>query len=160
MTVEREPDTIDLAVLALAERVMDVCDPSSFSLCHVWNGSAGMWFVEIEPSGPGPASITLYHGGDTLNICLGPTWFEYYPFDLDDLPAIEGVVGAARDAKFEQAGSEILGQTFARIYAPDQMWRVGHVHVWPWAWRRKKRYEPYPRAVGVAPRSTEPSTSP
>lgn len=136
------PDAKDLAILELARRVMNDYDPSGYSLDHKWIAGAGMWFVEIEPRGSEAAPISLYHGGDIMNIFFGATWFEF-DFELSDVPAIEAVLRAICEGDFEQAGSR--DRAFARIYVPGDPWHVGHVHLWPWRWRKKTRFQPYAR---------------
>ena len=143
MADPRQPDKTDLAVLQMTRGLMADFDPDGYRLEHNWGGEAGMWFTEIEPIRAGPVAISLYHGGDTLNVCFDSTWFEYFPFELTDLPEIERLLRALCMGRFEQSG---LGErTGARIYTSDRMWHVGHM-LWPipWRWRRKTRFEPYP----------------
>ena len=139
-----EPDPIDLAVLDMAQRVMSDYDSARYQVAHRWSDAAGMWFTEIEPVGSKAVNISLYHGGDTLNVYFGSTWFECFSFDFDDLPDIEAVLQALCAGDFEQAGTR--ERSFARIYVSGHTWRVGHVHwPWPWGWRRTKRYPAYVR---------------
>jgi hypothetical protein len=139
----REPDWIDLAVHDMAVRVMAAFDPNSYRLERQWNGEAEMWFTEIEPVNAGPAPISLYHGGDTLNVCFGATWFEAFPFYLGELPEFERLLNAICLGNFEQSANKY--RAGARVFTSDRTWRVGHV-LWPipWKWRRKTKYQPYP----------------
>lgn len=138
------PDPVDLAILDLAQRVMSSYDSNWYRIERLWSGPAGMWFTEIEPFGADAVNISLYHGGDTLNVYFGSTWLEYFSFNLDDLPVIETLLRALCDGDFEQAGTE--ARSFARIYTPGNTWRVGHAHwPWPWRWRRTKRFPAYIR---------------
>ncbi|MEO6472467.1 MAG: hypothetical protein ABIR57_11005 [Aeromicrobium sp.] len=136
------PDSTDSAIYDMAQRVMSNYDSAGYLLRQRWVEPAGMWFTEIEPVGSGAATVSLYHGGDTLNVYFGSTWFEYFPFDVADLREIEPMVCALCEGDFEQAGTE--DRSYARIFAPGRTWRVGHAHwPWPWKWRRKKRFPAY-----------------
>lgn len=139
-----DPAAVDLAIRDLAKRVMDGYDPTGYRIEHRWSEPAGMWFVEIEPVGSEAANIGLYHGGDTLSVYFGHTWFELYSFSLDDVPDIETLLRALCDGAFLEAGRK--SHSFARIHSPERTWTVGHAH-WPWPWRLRKtrRYPAYLR---------------
>lgn len=128
----------------MARQVMSTYDAAGYRVAQRWSEPAEMWFTEIEPVGSNAVEISLYHGGDTLNVYFDSTWFEYFPFSLDDLTDIEPMLHALCEGDFEQAGTQ--DRTYARIYTPGHIWRVGHVHwPWPWKWRRTKRFPAYPR---------------
>ena len=136
------PDSMDLSVLNLAQRVMSDYDSAGYRVDHRWSDAAGMWFTEIEPVGSNAVKISLYHGGDTLNVYFGSTWFEYFPFEPGDVPDIEAMLRALCAGDFEQAGSR--ERSYSRVYVSGHTWRVGHFHwPWPWKWRRTKRYPAY-----------------
>ena len=133
---------MDRAVLEIVQQELaaygDVADTH-----HVWGESPEMWFVEVQPVNDRAAAMSLgFDGHDLLNVNVGRTWFEVFPFGDDSLDYLRGIVRAVLAGRVEEAKS--WGDTFARLYTEAGTMRVGHVHLpLPWAWRSVRRYEAY-----------------
>lgn len=133
---------MDRAVLDVVQQELaaygDVADTQ-----HVWGESPEMWFVEVQPVNRRAAPLSLaFDGCDLLNVNVGATWFEVFPFGDDSLDHLRAIVRAVLAGRVEEAPPR--GSAFARLYTEAGTMRVGHVH-WalPWAWRFVRRYEPY-----------------
>lgn len=104
-----------------------------------------MWFTEVQPHRSGAASLSVsFDGHDLLNLNIGPTWFEVYPFtgEEESLARVESIVRAVMAGHVEEGGSRWA--SFARIHTDRGTLHVGHMHM-PWPWRRRhvRKYEPY-----------------
>ncbi|WP_448638245.1 hypothetical protein [Geodermatophilus sp. URMC 63] len=138
----RAPSSMDRAVLEVVQQELaaygDVAETH-----HVWGEGPEMWFVEVQPVNSRAAALSLaFDGHDLLNVNVGETWFEVFPFDDDSLDYLRGIVRAVLAGRVEEVATR--GSAFARLYTEAGTMRVGHVHwPWPWAWRSVRRYEPY-----------------
>jgi hypothetical protein len=133
---------MDRAVLEIVQQELaahgDVADTQ-----HVWGESPQMWFVEVQPVNQRAAPMSLaFDGHDLLNLNVGATWFEVFPFDDDSLDYLRRIVRAVLAGRVEEART--WGDAFARLYTEAGTLTVGHVH-WqlPWRWRPVRRYESY-----------------
>lgn len=133
---------MDRAVLDVVQQQLavygDVAD-----MRHIWGDSAEMWFVEVQPVNFRAAPMSLaFDGQDLLNVNVGATWFEVFPFREDSLNWLRGIVRAVLAGRVEEART--WGDAFARLHTEAGTMRVGHVH-WPlpWRWRPVRRYESY-----------------
>ena len=138
----RAPSSLDRAVLEIVQQELaaygDVADTQ-----HVWGESPEMWIVEVRPVIERAAPMSLaFDGHDLLNVNVGRTWFEVFPFGDDSLEYLRGIVRAVLAGRLEEA--KTWGEAFARLHTEAGAMKVGHVHLpLPWAWRPVRRYEPY-----------------
>jgi len=140
-----EPSPIDSAVRDVVLRVLAEYEADVAEVRHEWGERAGMWFTEVEPRRPGAAPLSLsFDGQDLLNVNIGPTWFEVFPFggDKESLAYLQGIIRAVMAGRVEESGS--LSASFARVHTDNGTVNVGDVHApWPWRWRQVREYQPY-----------------
>ncbi len=140
-----EPSPTDFAVRDLVLRLLAEYPADVAEVQHEWGEQAGMWFTEVRPRRSGAASLSLsFDGHDLLNLNVGPTWFEVFPFsgDVQSLAHVEGIVRAVVAGHVEEGGARWA--SFARIHTDKGTLHVGHLHIpWPWRRRQARAYEPY-----------------
>jgi hypothetical protein len=114
-----------------------------------WGQVPQMWFVEVEPANAQAARLSVaFDGDDLLNINVGDTWFEVFPFRESGIDDFRRVVRAIFAGRIEEAGGGREGGGTARIYTDMGRPRtVGAAFPWPWQWRMHDRYEPYGEPV-------------
>lgn len=142
MRAVRPPSSLDRAVLEVVEQELGAYG-SVADTRHLWGDIPEMWFVEVQPVNHRAAPMSLaFDGHDLLDVNVGKTWFEVFPFGEDSLDYLRGIVQAVLAGRIEEVGAS--GNAFARLHTEAGTMRVGHVH-WPlpWAWRTVRRYEPY-----------------
>lgn len=134
-----------MALRDVVARLLADYEPGVAEVRHAWGEQAGMWFTEVDPRHAGAAPLSLsFDGQDLLNINVGPTWFEVFPFAGDDqsLSYLEGIVQAVMAGRVEESGAS--STAFARIHTDDGTVHVGRVHApWPWKLRKVRRYQAY-----------------
>lgn len=118
-------------------------------LSHTWSIGAERWFVEVQPTLPQAAPLSVHFDGeDSINFTVGNIWFELFPVDTPaELAARAGEVArAVFRGHLEESGPK--SDAYGRIFIEHgRMMGVGRVHL-PWPWRLrpfKRRYEPYAR---------------
>lgn len=140
-----QPSPVDSAVRDVVVRVLAEYEAGVAEIRQEYGQKAGMWFTEVEPRRSGAAPLSLsFDGQDLLNVNVGPTWFEVFPFGADDgsLTYLEGIVRAVTGGRVEESGS--WWASFARIHTDNGTITVGHMHMpWPWRRRQVREYEPY-----------------
>jgi len=102
-----EPSRIDLAVRDVVARVLADYQCGVADVRHEWGEQAGMWSTEVEPRRARAAPLSLsFDGHGLLNVNVGPTWFEVFPFghDEESLAYLESIVRAVMAGRVEQGG--------------------------------------------------------
>lgn len=151
--VSDEPGPIDRAVTAAVHRALLPYGPDAATVERVWGAAAGMWFTEVRPAGQAASIDLAFDGVDDLFVTVGRTSFEVFPFGIDDLEYLDGILEGIFAGRVEEAGfraNSLAGRVglgsfgFARIYTRGDVVSVGSLHLpIPWRLWPMTRYQTY-----------------
>ena len=139
-----QPSATDLEVLDLVRSALNEYGEDIVHVSHNWGSAAGMWFVEVRPANTRAARIDIaFDGDDLINITVGETWFEMFPFADGTLDGIRTIVAAVAAGGFEEVRGSLFGEGRGRLYTETGTWRVGALGLpLPWRLPPRRRYEP------------------
>jgi len=143
------PLDVRLAELVRAALAVYPGDAGSVTSDVEYVPRAGMYFTEVAPAKEEAAAVSLAFdgcwGGDTLNVTVGNTSFELFPFSERDLPYLAELLEATLAGRVEEVSRGT--SSFARIQLANGHVKVGAMHLpFPWRTRRLRQYEAYGNA--------------
>ena len=116
MTKRRPLASRDLAIRTLVQSALEPYGPGSGTLEVAWGEDAGMWFVEVTPSQPDAASLSVaYDGYGAVSVVIGNSWFEMFPVDDGMLHDLRQIVDATFAGRLEEVGSDYNGTVRIRV---------------------------------------------